>query len=122
MRDLAVLLVHLLVTVFRLARPGGVRSVVAESVLVKHQLLILNRGRKRAPNLRLTDRIIASLCTLFLRPARILRSAIVLKPSTFLQLHKVLRKRKYRMLFSAEAGIGLARKDRRKNSLMPFLE
>jgi hypothetical protein len=33
---------HLLVTVARLAGPGGVRSVVAESVLVKQQLLILN--------------------------------------------------------------------------------
>jgi hypothetical protein len=30
--------------------------VVAESILVKHQLLILNRDRKRAPNLRATDR------------------------------------------------------------------
>jgi hypothetical protein len=30
-------------TVARVAGPGGARSVVAESVLVKHQLLILNR-------------------------------------------------------------------------------
>ena len=36
-----------------------------------------------------------------MRPARVLRSAIVLKPSTLLHLHSVLRKRKYRMLFSA---------------------
>src|SRR5262245_12586092 len=78
----------------------GLRSVVAESVLVRHQLLILNRGRQRAPNLRATARIIAGLCTLFLRPARVLRCAIVLKPSTLLHLHSVLRKRKYRMLFS----------------------
>jgi hypothetical protein len=74
---------------------------VAESVLVRHQLLILNRGRKRAPNLRATDRIIAGLCTLLMHPARLLRSAIVLKPSTLLHLHIVLRKRKYRILFSA---------------------
>src|SRR5271169_1341275 len=39
--------VHLIVTVARLARPGGLRSVVAESALVRHQLLVLNRGRKR---------------------------------------------------------------------------
>jgi hypothetical protein len=38
MRDLVVLFVHLIVTLARLAGPGGVRSVVAESVLVKHQL------------------------------------------------------------------------------------
>jgi hypothetical protein len=47
MRDLAVLFLHLLATVARLAGPGGARAVVAESVLVKQQLLILNRSRKR---------------------------------------------------------------------------
>ena len=52
MRDLAVRFLHLLATVARLAGPGGARAVVAESVLVKHQLLILNRSRKRSPNLR----------------------------------------------------------------------
>src|SRR5262249_43317038 len=100
MRDFAIVFVHLIVTLARRARPGGLRSVVAESVLIRHQLLILNRGRKRAPNLHVTDRIIAGLCTLFMRPARVLRSAIVLKPSTLVHLHSVLRKRKYRMLFS----------------------
>jgi len=74
--------------------------VVAESVLVKHQLRILNRGRKRAPNLRAADRIIAGLCTLFMRPTRVLRSAIVLKTSTLLYLHNALKKRKYCLLFT----------------------
>src|SRR5207247_4967752 len=37
-RDLAVLFLHLLVTVARLGGPGGARSLVAESVLVKQQL------------------------------------------------------------------------------------
>ena len=67
MRDLAVLFLHLLVTIARLASPGGVRSVVAESVLVKHQLLILNRSRKRSPNLCHSDRVIAGLCAVFIR-------------------------------------------------------
>jgi hypothetical protein len=100
MSDVVILFVHLIVAVVRLARPGGLRSVVAESVLVRHQLQILNRGRKRAPNLRAAERIIAGLCTLFMNPARVLRSAIVLKPSTLLHLHHVLAKRKYCMLFS----------------------
>src|SRR5258705_700381 len=104
MRDFASVFVHLIVTLARLARPGGLRSVFAESVLGRHQLLILNRGRKRAPNLRATDRIIAGLCTLFMRPARVVRSAIVLKPSTLLHLHTMLMKRKYRMLFSPKRG------------------
>src|SRR5437764_3369619 len=36
---------------------------------------------------------------LLVRPARLLRSAIVLKPSTLLGLHKALSKQKYRGLF-----------------------
>jgi putative transposase len=100
MRDLITLVLHLIVTVARFAGPGGARSVVAESVLVKHQLLILNRSRKRAPNLRASDRIIAGLCALLMRPTRVLRSAIVLKPSTLLNFHHTLKQRKYRLLFS----------------------
>src|SRR5439155_9187056 len=100
MRDLVILFIHLLTTIARLASPGGVRSVVAESVLVKHQLLILNRSRQRAPNLRLSDRIVAGWCTLFMRPSRLLRLAIALKPSTLLHLHQILTKRNYRLLFS----------------------
>src|SRR5712671_5006934 len=102
MRDYLVLLLHLIVTVVRVAKPGGFRSVVAESVLVRHQLLILNRGRKRAPNLRTADRMIAGMCSLFIFPARFFRSAIVLKPSTLLHFHNLLRKRKYRLLFSPQ--------------------
>jgi hypothetical protein len=61
MRDFILLFVHVIVTMARLAGPGGLRSVAAESALLRHQLLILNRGRKRAPNLRATDRITAGL-------------------------------------------------------------
>ncbi len=35
-----------------------------------------------------------------MRPARVIRSAIVLKPSTILDFHRMLRNRKYRLLFS----------------------
>jgi len=48
MRHLALLLIHLMVTIARLFGPGGVRATVAESLLVKHQLLIPNRSRERA--------------------------------------------------------------------------
>ena len=68
MRDLLILLVHLIATLARLMGPGGLRSVVAESLLVKQQLLILNRSRHRAPNLRASDRILAGVCALFMRP------------------------------------------------------
>jgi hypothetical protein len=66
MHDILVVLVHAIVTLVRLIKPRGLRAVVAESVLTRHQILILNRNRKRAPNLRVSDRIIAGLCTLLM--------------------------------------------------------
>ena len=103
MSDFILLLVHLLVTLTRLTRPGGIRSLVAESVLIKHQLLILNRSRQRSPNLRVSDRIIAGVCALLIRPSRLILSAIVLKPSTLLSFHRALKDRKYRLLFSSRS-------------------
>src|SRR5438045_4959453 len=51
--------------------------------------------------LHVRDRFIAGFCSLFLRPTRLVRSAIVLKPSTLLNFHRSLVKRKYRLLFSS---------------------
>ena len=102
-RDLVVLLVHVVVTLSRLSGPAGIRSVVAESVLVKQQLLILNRSRERAPSLRASDRFVAGLCALFMPPTRVICSAIVLKPSTLLSFHQALRKRKYRILWATSS-------------------
>lgn len=100
MRDALILLVYLIVTIIRLMQPGGVRSVVAESVLLRHQLLVLKRPRQRASDLRPIDRFIAGLCVGLMRPARLLRSAIVLKPATILNFHRLLVKRKYPELFA----------------------
>ena len=60
MYDILALFLHLIVTVVQLIK----RVVVAESALTRHQILILNRSRKRTPNLRVSDRVIAGLCTL----------------------------------------------------------
>ena len=49
MRDLVILFIHLLVTIARLFGPGGVRSIVADSLLTKHQLVVISRATKRAP-------------------------------------------------------------------------
>src|SRR4026209_2310654 len=102
MRALVILFLHVIATLARLLGPGGIRSGVAESVLIKQQLLILNRSRQRSPNLSSLDRLVAGLCALLIRPARLIRSAIVLKPSTLLSLHRTLRNRKYRLLFSSK--------------------
>ena len=100
MSNLVILFIHFLATLARLLGPGGVRSIVAESLILKHQLLIVARSRQRSPNLCTSDRILAGLMALLVRPTRLLRSAIVLKPSTLLGFHKSLSKQKYRVLFS----------------------
>ena len=104
MRDLLLIAVQLIVTLAKLARPGGVRSVIAESLLLKQQLLISRRSRRRAPPLTTIDRFVLGLMTLFVRPRRVTRLAAILKPATLLRFHKALVDRKYRYLFSS-AGI-----------------
>src|SRR5438132_10839421 len=86
------LFVHFLATLARLLGPRGVRSIVPESLILKHQLLIVARSRQRSPNLCTSDRILAGLMAFLVRLTRLLRSAIVLKPSTLLGLHKARSK------------------------------
>ena len=45
--------------------------------------------------------MVAGLCGLFMGPRRLVRAAIVLKPSTVLRFHRALTARKYRALFSS---------------------
>jgi putative transposase len=52
MKQPLILLVHLLTAVARLVGPGGAKALVAENLLIKQQLLVLTRSRRRAPNLR----------------------------------------------------------------------
>jgi putative transposase len=87
-------------TVVRLVRPGGARAVIAESVLAKHQLLMLNRSRRRATNLCTLDRLVTGFCSLWIRPMRLRRVAIAFKPATFLNFLRAMVQRKYRLLFS----------------------
>ena len=58
MRDLLLLAVQLIVTPAKLTRPGGVRSVVAESLLLKQQLIISRRSSRRAPPVTSLDRFV----------------------------------------------------------------
>ena len=82
MRELLILGIHLLVTLAKLFGPGGVRAVAAESLLLKHQVLISNRCRHRAPNLTTLDRVVLGLATLFVSPRRIAKLGALIKPAT----------------------------------------
>ncbi|MDB4224623.1 hypothetical protein N9850_12695 [Granulosicoccus sp.] len=56
MKSIFLLFVHLVVTIAKLLGPGGAKSIVADSLLMKQQLLIIKRARLRAPRLTVSDR------------------------------------------------------------------
>jgi hypothetical protein len=50
------------------------------------------------------DRTVPGFVSLFLRPRRLVRSAVIIRPSTLLAFHNALKKRKYRLLYSNRGG------------------
>ena len=58
MKDVLFALLHLIVIAAKLCGSGGVRAVMAENLLLKQQLIVLRRGRQRAPKLRRSDRLL----------------------------------------------------------------
>ena len=102
MREIVVLLGHLLARLATLLGSRGARAVLAENLILKHQLLIIQRSRHRAPNLRPADRVLLGCLSRFLDRRRLLRAAVILKPATLLRFHRVLRDLKYRCLYSSQ--------------------
>ena len=95
MKDLPILLLHLLTTAAKLLGPGGAKAVVADSLLMNQQLLVIT------PNLSALDRFLFGFWSLFLDPHRIQRAAVIIPPSTLLKFHSLLKQRKYRLLYSS---------------------
>src|SRR6202162_857867 len=100
MRELFILIAHLLVTLAKLGTRGGLGAVAAESLAVKHQLLIMKRAQRRAPKLTSWDRLVLGVCALFVSPKRLRNMAVILKPSTLFCFRRALVKRKYHLLYS----------------------
>jgi len=101
MRSFLFLLIQAFTTLARLLGPGGLKAVLAENLLIKQQLLVMNRSRRRSPALSPADRILLGWLSLFLTPRRLLRAAVVIKPSTLLSFHRALIKQRYGLLFSS---------------------
>jgi putative transposase len=101
MKDFLLILLHLAVVAAKLCGHGGVRSVMTENLVLKQQFIVLRRGRRRAPSLTWSDRLICGFGSLFLSAGRIHKVAIAIRPSTLLAFHQGLVRRKYRRLFSS---------------------
>jgi len=116
-REVRSLAIHLVVTLAKLLRPGGVRAVAAESLILKHQLPISNHSRLWTPNLTSIGRLVLGLAALFVRPRQLPKLGVLVKPTTLLKFHKALADRKYRRLFYSATSPG-----RRPGSKGPALE
>lgn len=101
MKTLALLVIHVLTTLAQRAGPGGAKAIIAESVLLKHQQLIVRRSARKTPKLTTSDRFLCGFLTLFMRPGRIRKAAVVLKPATLTKFRRALVSRNYRLLFSS---------------------
>jgi hypothetical protein len=66
MKNGIILLVNLLARLAILLGTGGTRAVLAENILLRQQLLVLRRSRRRAPNLRPADRFLFGFFSLYM--------------------------------------------------------
>jgi putative transposase len=98
-KDLLMLL-HLLTTIAKLLGPGGAKAVVPENLLMKQQLLVIRRARRPAPNHSALDRCLFGFWSLFLDGHRMQRATMIIRSSTLLKFHDLLKQRKYRLLYS----------------------
>ena len=93
MCDLVILLLPI-----SLARAGFV--LLLQSLLSSNTNWWCSFVRESGHRIYASDRFVAGLCAFLIRPAHLVRSIVVLKPSTLLHFHQALKNRKYRLLFS----------------------
>jgi transposase InsO family protein len=87
----------------RLLRPGGIKSIAAENLILRQQLIVLKRSGRRSPRLTQNDRMLFAILAHIIPHGRLRKLAIIVKPATILKFHRALVKRKYRLLYSAKS-------------------
>jgi hypothetical protein len=68
MKSAVLLVVHSIVIAIKLLKPGGIKALIAENLLLKHQLGILARARQKSPNLKTSDRFVLGALSLLVSP------------------------------------------------------
>ena len=102
MKTLALLVIHVLTMAAQRVGPGGVKAIIAESVLLKHQQLIARRSVGKMLRLTTSDRFLCGFLVLFMHPGRIQKVAVVLKPATLTKFRRALLSCNYHRLFSTQ--------------------
>ena len=80
MKNVSLILIHLLAVVARLLGPGGIKGIIAENLLLTAATACRLPPRQRAPNLLPADRFLFGFFSLFLRPGRIAKTAVGRSP------------------------------------------
>ena len=88
------LFLHLIRLLALLCKPNGTKALIAENLLLRKQLITVSRKYKRSPNLSFWNRFIFALLSSLIRPARLIKSAIIIKPATFIKFHQAFVKQK----------------------------
>lgn len=101
MKWLLFLFINFITLLFQLVGKGGVKAIISENLLLKQQLLIINRPRTRAPTLKPTERLMFGWLSMMMSYKRMVKTAIIVKPSTLLGFHSALVKKKYQRLFGS---------------------
>lgn len=100
MKILAILAFHFVRAWALSLVPSGRRRLIAENLVLKQQLLVMNLGKKRSPNLKTVDRMVLGVLVPWLRKSRLDRVSVMWRPETIIRFHQALVKKKYRWLFS----------------------
>jgi putative transposase len=88
----------------------NLKSLAAENMLLRQQLITIRRKYKRSPKIETSDRILYGFLSAWINSKRLSKIAIIIKPVTILKFHKALVKRKYQLLFSSKSPKKLGRK------------
>ena len=100
MKHIFILTFYLLRALLVLIKPSGAKSIIAENVMLRHQLIIAGRRHKRSPNLSIWDRLNLGFIAAIIKPKHLVKNAIIIKPSMLIKFHNALVKKKYSALFS----------------------
>jgi len=102
MRYLLLFPYHLMACFIKLLKPGGIKSIAAENLILRQQIIVIKRTRQRSPRLTQADRTLFAILAQIIPQRRLQKLAIIVQPATILKFHRALVKRKYRLLYSAK--------------------
>ena len=99
---LLILVTIVLSTILKLLRPGGTKSLAAENMAIKQQLMLIKRRENivKSPPLSSVHRAFFALIAFLIPKDQIKSIAVILSPETIFKFHRMLKNKKYRELFS----------------------